>query len=112
VTRRILAALLGLTLALLFGVVVPLGVTTAEHDRQAFADQTTAAATAVASAAEEQLADHENGAPAPGILAYRPLSSATTSSQSTTVADTFSFTAPHNYELPRRRLQQLCPARP
>ena len=71
-TRRILAALLGLTLALLFGVVVPLGVTTAEHDRQAFADQTTAAATAVASAAEEQLADHENGAPAPGILAYRP----------------------------------------
>ena len=71
-TRRILAAFLGLTFALLVGVVVPLGVTTAEHDRQAFADQTTAAATAVASAAEEQLADHERRAPTLGILTYRP----------------------------------------
>jgi len=72
VTRRILAAFLGLTLALLIGVVVPLGVMTANHDRQAFADQTVAAATAVASAGEEQLADHERGAPAPGTLNYRP----------------------------------------
>lgn len=71
-TRRILAAFLGLTLALLIGVVVPLGVMTANHDRQAFADQTVAAATAVASAGEEQLADHERGAPAPGTLNYRP----------------------------------------
>jgi len=72
VTRRILAAFLGLTLALLIGVVVPLGVMTANHDRQAFADQTVAAATAVASAGEEQLADHERGAPAPGTLNYHP----------------------------------------
>ena len=71
-TRRILAAFLGLTLALLIGVVVPLGVMTANHDRQAFADQTVAAATAVASAGEEQLADHERGAPALGTLNYRP----------------------------------------
>jgi signal transduction histidine kinase len=72
VTRRILAAFLGLTLALLIGVVVPLGVMTANHDRQAFADQTVSAATALASAAEEQLADHEHGAPISGTLGYRP----------------------------------------
>jgi signal transduction histidine kinase len=72
VTRRILAAFLGLTLALLIGVVVPLGVMTANHDRQAFADQTVAAATAVASAAEEQLADHEHGATISGTIGYRP----------------------------------------
>ena len=71
-TRRILAAFLGLALALLIGVVVPLGVMTATHDRQSFADQTVSAATAVASAAEEQLADHERGAPAAGTLSYRP----------------------------------------
>ena len=71
-TRRILAAFLGLTLALLVGVVVPLGVMTANHDRQAFADQTVAAATAVASAAEEQLADHEHGATISGTIGYRP----------------------------------------
>jgi signal transduction histidine kinase len=72
VTRRLLAAFLGLTLALLIGVVVPLGVMSARHDRQAFADQTVAAASAVASAAEEQLADHEHGALLPGTLGYRP----------------------------------------
>ena len=71
-TRRILAAFLGLTVALLIGVVVPLGVMTANHDRQAFADQTVAAATAVASAAEEQLADHEHGATISGTIGYRP----------------------------------------
>ena len=71
-TRRILAAFLGLTLALLIGVVVPLGVMTANHDRQAFADQTVSAATAVASAGEELLADHERGAPSLGKLSYRP----------------------------------------
>lgn len=71
-TRRILAAFLGLTLALLIGVVVPLGVMAADHDRQAFADQTVAAASAVASAAEEQLADQVRGAPVLGRLAYRP----------------------------------------
>jgi signal transduction histidine kinase len=71
-TRRILAAFLGLTLALLIGVVVPLGVMTATHDREAFADQTVSAATALASAAEEQLADHERGAAISGTLGYRP----------------------------------------
>lgn len=71
-TRRILAAFLGLTLALLIGVVVPLGVMTADHDRQAFADQTVSAATAVASAGEELLADHERGTPSLGKLSYRP----------------------------------------
>jgi len=45
---------------------------TANHDRQAFADQTVAAATAVASAAEEQLADHEHGATISGTIGYRP----------------------------------------
>jgi signal transduction histidine kinase len=72
VTRRILAAFLGLTLTLLIGVVVPLGVIAANHARQSFADQAVAAATALASAAEEQLADHENGAPTPGTLTRRP----------------------------------------
>jgi signal transduction histidine kinase len=72
VTRRILAAFLGLTLTLLLAVVVPLGLITTRHDRQTFADQTVAAATAVASAAEEQLADHELGTQAPGTLGYRP----------------------------------------
>jgi signal transduction histidine kinase len=72
VTRRILAAFLGLTLALLIGVVVPLGVMAADHDRQAFTDETVAAASAVASAAEEQLADQVRGAPVLGRLAYRP----------------------------------------
>lgn len=74
-TRRILAAFLGLTLALLIGVVVPLGVMSANHDRQAFADQTVSAASALASAAEEQLADREHGMPLSGSLGtldYRP----------------------------------------
>jgi signal transduction histidine kinase len=71
-TRRILAAFLGLTLALLIGVVVPLGVMSATHDREAFADRTVSAATALASAAEEQLADHERGTVISGTLGYRP----------------------------------------
>ena len=58
-TRRILAAFLGVTLAVLIGVVIPLGLMTARQERQSFADQTVSAASAVASAAEEQLADHE-----------------------------------------------------
>lgn len=71
-TRRTLAAFLGLTLALLIGVVVPLGVMTSTHDRQAFADQTVAATAALASAAEEQLADHEHGVTISGELGYTP----------------------------------------
>jgi len=72
VTRRTLAAFLGLTLALLIGVVVPLGVMSANHERQAFTDRTVSAASTVASAAEEQLADHERGSPVLGTLSYRP----------------------------------------
>jgi signal transduction histidine kinase len=72
VTRRTLAAFLGLTLALLIGVVVPLGMMSASHERQAFTDQTVSAASAVASAAEEQLADHGRGAPLLGTLSYQP----------------------------------------
>jgi signal transduction histidine kinase len=72
VTRRILAAFLGLTLALLIGVVVPLGVMSVDHDRHAFADETVSAASALASAAEEQLADHERGVPFLGTLSFRP----------------------------------------
>ena len=71
-TRRTLAAFLGLTLALLIGVVVPLGVMSANHERQAFTDRTVSAASTVASAAEEQLADHERGSPVLGTLSYRP----------------------------------------
>lgn len=71
-TRRTLAALLGLTLVLLVGVVVPLGMLSAEHDRQVFTDRTTAAAAAVASSAEEQLSDHEQGSPTPGRLIVPP----------------------------------------
>ncbi|MEP7194814.1 MAG: HAMP domain-containing sensor histidine kinase [Actinomycetota bacterium] len=71
-TRRILTAFLGLTLALLIGVVVPLGVLSVDHDRKAFAAETVSAASALASAAEEQLADHEHGAPFPGTLTFRP----------------------------------------
>jgi signal transduction histidine kinase len=72
VTRRILAAFLGLTLALLIGVVVPLGVMASDHEREAFADETVSAASALASAAEEQLADQVRGAPVLGRLAFRP----------------------------------------
>jgi signal transduction histidine kinase len=72
VTRRILAAFLGLTLSLLIGVVVPLGVMSVNHDRRAFADETVSAASALASAAEEQLADHQRGAPFLGTLSFRP----------------------------------------
>jgi signal transduction histidine kinase len=73
-TRRILAAFLGLTLALLIGVVVPLGVMTSTHDRQAFADQTVSATAALASAAEEKLDDHdhEHEATTSGELGYSP----------------------------------------
>ena len=71
-TRRILAAFLGVTLAVLIGVVIPLGLMTARQERQSFADQTVSAASAVASAAEEQLADHERGAPAASTLRYHP----------------------------------------
>ncbi|HLI38061.1 MAG TPA: HAMP domain-containing sensor histidine kinase [Streptosporangiaceae bacterium] len=71
-TRRVLAAMLGFTLVLLAGVVVPLGLVTAQRDRQVFADRALAAAGAAAASAEEQLTDHLHAASRPGVLAYRP----------------------------------------
>jgi len=71
VTRRITVALLGLTLLLLASVVVPLGWTTAEHDRQLFADRSTAAANAAAAAAEEHLTEH-SARPLTGSLDLPP----------------------------------------
>lgn len=56
-TRRITAALLGLIVLLLAGVVVPLGLHAARSDRQLFADRAAAAANAAAAAAEERLTD-------------------------------------------------------
>ena len=56
-TRRILAALVGLTAVLLAAVVVPLGAVAAHHDAQVFVERTEAAALALASQAEERLAD-------------------------------------------------------
>ena len=71
-TRRILAAMLGLTLLLLAGVVVPLGLVTAQRDRQVFADRALAAAGAAAASAEEQLTDHAHATGHPGMLGYHP----------------------------------------
>jgi signal transduction histidine kinase len=53
-------------------VVVPLGVEASEHEREAFADETVSAASALASAAEEQLSDQVRGTPLLGRLAFRP----------------------------------------
>ncbi|MCW2885301.1 MAG: hypothetical protein QOE54_6783 [Streptosporangiaceae bacterium] len=61
-TRRIFAALLVLTLGLLLGAILPLGLAiTAQHERD-FRDGTLGAARSVASAAEERLVDRESSA--------------------------------------------------
>lgn len=62
-TRRIAAALLGLIALLLAGVVVPLGLITARHDRQLFTDRAIAAANGAAANAEEHLTDTNPRAP-------------------------------------------------
>lgn len=67
-TRRILAAFLGLTLALLIGVVVPLGLMSANHEREVFTDEAVSAATELASAAEAQLDDRAHSLPTSGSL--------------------------------------------
>lgn len=60
--RRILAALIGLTALLLAGVVVPLGLAQARHDRQVFVDRAVAAAAGAAAGAEERIDDsHDLG---------------------------------------------------
>lgn len=60
-TRRILAALVGLTALLLAGVVVPLGAFTAGHDQQVFVESADATAIGVANQAEERLGDPADG---------------------------------------------------
>jgi signal transduction histidine kinase len=59
--RRIVLAILALICALLCTVVIPLGLITAEHDRQDFQDQAISTARSLASVVEEKLADHEHG---------------------------------------------------
>ena len=60
-TRRIVLAILALICALLGTVVIPLGLITAEHDRQDFRSQAASAARSLASVAEEKVSDREGG---------------------------------------------------
>ena len=57
-TRRVLAALLGITIGLLVAVVIPLGIVSARHDRQVFLDRADETTATVADRVEERLADH------------------------------------------------------
>ena len=57
-TRRIIIAVMALITALLAILAVPLGLLTAAQERQAFTDETTATAIALANVAEERLGDH------------------------------------------------------
>jgi signal transduction histidine kinase len=59
--RRIALSVLALIAVVLGVVAVPLGIVVSAQDRRAFSDQTTAAATVVANAAEERLDDHIAG---------------------------------------------------
>ena len=74
-TRRVLAALLGLTVALLAGVVVPLGLVSAGHDRQVFAERALATAAAVADRVEEGVATTSGGSTAGELVTGPGLSS-------------------------------------
>lgn len=58
-TRRIAAALLGMVVAVLALVVVPLGVVSARHERATYRATALATARAVAGVAEENVADNE-----------------------------------------------------
>jgi signal transduction histidine kinase len=71
--RRIAATVVALIAVLLGVVAVPLGLITASHDRSEFRDETVAAATSLASLAEEKISDHTGG-PALGnaISGLRP----------------------------------------
>jgi signal transduction histidine kinase len=60
-TRRIVLAILALICALLGTVVIPLGLITAEHDRQDFRSQAASTARSLASVAEEKVGDREGG---------------------------------------------------
>jgi signal transduction histidine kinase len=61
-TCRILAALLILTLGLLLGAILPLGLAVTAQEKRDFRAATLNAARSVASAAEERLVDHESAA--------------------------------------------------
>lgn len=61
-TRRILAGFLGVLLAVIAAIVVPLGVLLSAQQRNDFRDATRTAARAVAAVAEEQLDDHQPAA--------------------------------------------------
>jgi len=61
-TRRIVLAILALICALLGTVVIPLGLITAEHDRQDFRDQAVSTARSLASVAEQKVGDNQGGA--------------------------------------------------
>ncbi len=61
-TRRILAGFLGVLLAVIAAIVVPLGLLLSAQQRDDFRDGTRTAARAVAAVAEEQLDDHKPAA--------------------------------------------------
>lgn len=60
---RVLAALLGLAVALLTAVVLPLGLQSAAHYRTDYVDAAVGKAKALSTVAEERLADHESSVP-------------------------------------------------
>ncbi|MEU8515874.1 HAMP domain-containing sensor histidine kinase [Kitasatospora sp. NPDC048722] len=61
-TRRIVLALLVLSVVLVAAAAVPLGLSITERERLAFRDETQAAARVIAASAEEHLSDHESAA--------------------------------------------------
>ncbi len=68
-TSRILAALLTLTLGLLLGALLPLGVAMANQHEQDYRSGTLTIAHTLAAAAEERIADHEKSTVLPHTLA-------------------------------------------
>jgi signal transduction histidine kinase len=62
VTRRVVAALLALTLAILVAAVVPLALGAIDHERDSFVQDTARAAASIAGLAEAKLADHADDA--------------------------------------------------
>jgi len=60
--RRLLLALVGLTAAILIGAVIPLGAKASAHDYSAYLEDAQSRARSTAAAAEELLADRQDGA--------------------------------------------------
>jgi signal transduction histidine kinase len=69
VTSRILAAILTLTLGLLLGALLPLGIAMANQHEQDYRSGTLTIAHTLAAAAEEKIADRENSTTLPRTLA-------------------------------------------